>query len=116
MRSSSPADFTNRQPVRLLEIRELGNELQLAGLKRCRETCHESNAERNWNDLEIVTTSKDTPICYCSDNQQGNLRNEGRPHAGKTGRAQAGDKSTGSRYRGHPTSMADGVRRRAWIS
>jgi len=57
--------------------REIRNEPQLAGLKRCRETFHEENAECNWNDLEFAANCKDTPIRRCGGNQQGNLRNEG---------------------------------------
>ena len=33
--------FTSRQCLCLVEIREIGKELQLSGLKRCRETFHE---------------------------------------------------------------------------
>jgi hypothetical protein len=55
-----------------------------------------------------VATCKDAPIPRCGGNQQGNLRNEGRPCAAMTGPGRAGDKTTGPRYRGHPTSMGDG--------
>jgi hypothetical protein len=89
VRSSSPAGFTSRQCPCLLEIREIGKELQLAGVKRCRESLPRRNAACNWNDLEIVTTYKNTPIRRCGRNQQGNLRNEGRPCAAMTGPTRA---------------------------
>ena len=42
VRSSSPEPgFTSRQCPCLLDIRQIGKGLQLAGLKRCRETFHE---------------------------------------------------------------------------
>ncbi len=41
VRPSSPAGFTSRQCLRIVEMREIGKEPQLAGVKRCRETFHE---------------------------------------------------------------------------
>jgi hypothetical protein len=35
------AGFTSQQCLYPVEIREIGKELQLAGLELCRETCHE---------------------------------------------------------------------------
>jgi hypothetical protein len=39
-----------------------------------------------------VAICKDTPIRRCRGNQLGNLRNEGRPCAARTGPTRAGDK------------------------
>jgi hypothetical protein len=77
VRSSSPAGFTNRQPLRLLEIRELGKELQPAGVKRCREAFHEETPRVTG--MTIVTTRKDTSIRRCYGNQQGNFRTKADP-------------------------------------
>jgi hypothetical protein len=52
----------------------------------------------NWNDLEIVTNCKDTPIRRCGGNQRGNWRSERRPCVAMTGPTGAGDKSTIPRY------------------
>ena len=52
----------------LVRMREIDKELQLAGLKRRRETFHEETPSVNRNDLEIVTTRKDTPIRRCGGN------------------------------------------------
>ncbi len=75
-----------------VEIREIGKELQLAGLELCRETFPKKR--HNWNDLEIVANCKDTPIRRCGGNQRGNWRNECRPCVAMTGPTRAGDKST----------------------
>src|ERR1700684_2872275 len=64
------AGFTSQQCLYPVEIREIGKELQLAGLELCR---------RDWNDLEIVANCKDTPIHRCGGNQRGNWRTERRP-------------------------------------
>ena len=81
---------TGRQCLCLVEMREIGKEPQLAGLKRCRETFDEETP----------------PILRCGGNQQGNLRNEDRPCAAMTGPTRAGDKRvTLLRWGDSPASM-----------
>src|SRR5271169_5426835 len=49
------AGFTSQQCLYAVEIREIGKELQLAGVRPSTKKRH------NWNDLEIVANCKDTP-------------------------------------------------------
>jgi hypothetical protein len=80
-------------------VRDIGKELQLAGLKRCRETLPRRNAECKWNDLEIAADCKDTPIRRGGGNQH--LRNEGPPCAAMTDPSRRQIDRT--KIRGHPT-------------
>jgi len=67
----------------------------------------------NWNDLKIVANCKDTPIRRCGGNQRGNWRNERRPCVAMTGPSRRQIDNT--KIRGHPTSMGNRIRWRAWI-
>ena len=66
----------------------------------------------NWNDREIVANCN-TPIRRCGGNQRGNWRNERRPCVAMTGSSRRLIDNT--KIRGHPTSMGNRIRWRAWM-
>ena len=111
MRPSSPAGLDKPTMPLPVEIREIGKELQLAGLELCRETS--TKKRHNWNDFEIVAKCKDTPIRRCGGNQ--------RQSAGQRRARVAMTSPTdwrqidNAKIRGHPTSMGNRIRWRAWV-
>src|SRR5258706_9618169 len=114
MRPSSRARALRANTLYPVEIREIGKELQPAGLELC--FVRPSTKKRhNWNDLKIVANCKDTPIRRCG-------RQSTRQLAERTPALCRNDRPDPSRrqidktkIRGHPSSMGNRFRWRAWI-